>query len=136
MNGNAFGAKYSAALIGVGKHAVHSIQVIHPCTVDGRPEFNKLLIPGLHLGAEHLRALTVTSQSQQFILLLNHMIVLGNRTQISRLDSDDAAIQKPTSMARLASDDFHLFGRKDENVKVVQVALQRLSLSVDVKMLG
>src|SRR5215471_24746 len=136
MNGNAFGAKYSAALIGFGKHAVHSIHVIDPCTVDGRPEFNQLLIPGLHLGAEHLRALTVTSQTQQFILLLDHMIVLGNRAQISWLDSDDAAIQKPPPVTRLASDDFHLLGRENENVQVAQIALQWLSFSVDVEMLG
>src|SRR5215831_14101675 len=136
MNRNAFRSKYSTALLAFGKYAVNSIHVIDPCTVDGRPKLDELLIPGLYLGAERVRTLTVTSQTQQFILLLDHMIVLGNRAQISRLDSDDAAIQKPASMAGLASDDFHLFGRKDENVKVVQVALQRLSLSVDVKMLG
>src|SRR5215467_1216713 len=135
MNRNAFRSKYSTALLAFGKYAVNSIHVIDPCTVDGRPKLDELLIPGLYLGAEHVRALTVTSQTQQFILLLDHMIVLGNRAQISWLDSDDAAIQKPPPVTRLASDDFHLLGRENENVQVAKIALQRLSFSVDVEML-
>src|SRR5215831_19056682 len=118
---DALGPEYRAALVAFTENAANSVHIFDSRVMDDRTDLDQLLVPGFYLGTKDVRTVAIARQLQKFVFLLDDMVVLRDRAQISRQNSDYAAIEEPAALGGFAPDDSHFLGRENEDIQIPQI---------------